>query len=66
MKSTKSSFFNFRKEKKILFRKRTPKGEPKSATKEENDGAIVLAKLSVTSDVDDEKEKKKDRELLVK
>jgi hypothetical protein len=34
--------------------------------KEEGEGQNILAKASITSDVDDEKEKKKDRELLVK
>lgn len=42
------------------------KGELKVSSKDEPDAATVLAKVSVTSDVDDEKEKKKDRELLVK
>ncbi len=50
----------------MIFRRKTAKGEVKPAVKEENDGPNPLAKVSVASDVDDEKEKKKDRELLVK
>jgi hypothetical protein len=55
---------------KFIFRKKTPKTELKSAKdttiKEDGEVPANLAKASVTSDVDDEKEKKKDRELLVK
>jgi len=59
----------FFKKKKIfflIFRKKTAKGELKAVIKEEVDGPNPLAKASITSDIDDEKEKKKDRELLVK
>jgi hypothetical protein len=54
----------------LFFRRKTAKGDLKSAKetviKEEGEGQNILAKASITSDVDDEKEKKKDRELLVK
>ncbi|CAF3333375.1 unnamed protein product, partial [Rotaria sp. Silwood2] len=51
-------------------KKKTTKSDSKSAketmVKEDVDSSNILAKASVTSDGDDEKEKKKDRELLVK
>jgi hypothetical protein len=64
----KIQIFNFFFEKKIfIFRKKTSKGEVRSAAiREEIDAPNALAKVSVTSDADDEKEKKKDRELLIK
>ncbi|CAF3973374.1 unnamed protein product, partial [Rotaria sp. Silwood1] len=51
-------------------KKKTNKSDAKSAKettiKDDSDNANNLAKASVTSDAEDEKEKKKDRELLVK
>lgn len=51
-------------------RKKTSKTELKSlrdlSIKEEGDGSGSLLKGSTTSDLEDEKEKKKDRELLTK
>ena len=53
-----------------IFRKKGAKAELKSAKeaaiKEEGESPNNLTKVSVTSDVDEEKEKKKDRELLIK
>jgi hypothetical protein len=51
-------------------RRKATKGDNKSAKetaiKEELEGSSNFTKASVNSDVDDEKERKKDRELLVK
>ena len=53
-----------------IFRKKISKTESKpvkeTAIKEEGDSPNNLTKLSLTSDGEDEKEKKKDRELQVK
>jgi hypothetical protein len=57
---------DFRKENNLIFRKKTAKSDSKPAVKDDVDTPSVLAKVSVTSDVDEDKEKKKDRELLVK
>lgn len=50
---------------RFFARKKIVKSESKSA-KEEVDAVNPAIKASVNSDIDDEKEKKKDRELLVK
>jgi hypothetical protein len=51
----------------LIFRKKTAKSDSKPPVKDEVDTPpSVLAKVSVTSDADEDKEKKKDRELLVK
>ena len=65
-KSTRGKLIHFRNQHDLIFRRKTAKSDSKPPTKEEVDTPTVLAKVSVTSDVDEEKEKKKDRELLVK
>jgi hypothetical protein len=58
---------DFRKENNLIFRKKTAKSDSKPPGKDDVDTPpSVLAKVSVTSDADEDKEKKKDRELLVK
>lgn len=66
LKSTKIRIVLLNEMELLISRKKLSKSDGKGSSKDEPDASAVLAKVSVTSDVDDEKEKKKDRELLVK